>query len=291
MPIDLHAHTTASDGSFSPTELVAHAHELGLKALAITDHDSFNGWDEAQIAGERLGVEIVPGIELSVSDESGKFHLLGYYVNRDSQLSRELEGIQWERDNRNHLIVDKLNTLPEVQNKGGVSWELVRSFVDENTQIGRPHLAQALMKIGVVSSVQQAFDEYLADGKKAHASKRVLTPQRAVELIHDAGGVAIWAHPTRPPSERSSAFDLSRGDELLKLWLAWGLDGLETFYGAYTPEEVAWTMARAREHGLVGTGGSDFHGATKPNVLLGKVNGGASVPDDVLRALKARAGV
>ena len=101
----------------------------------------------------------------------------------------------------------------------------------------------------------------------------------------------IWAHPPRPPSERSSAFDLTRGDELLKLWLEWGLDGLETYYGAYTPEEIAWTAAKAREHGLIGTGGSDFHGQTKPHVFLGRVNGGTNVPDDVLEQLKARAGV
>lgn len=217
MSIDLHAHTTASDGSFTPSELVAHAREIGLSAIGITDHDTFGGWDEAFEAGKRLGVEIVPGIELSVSDEHGKFHLLGYGCNRDSELSRELEGIQWERANRNEIIVDRLNTLPEIREKGGVSWELIQGFVDENTQIGRPHLARALMQIGVVSSVQQAFDEYLADGKRAHASKKVLTPRRAVELIHDAGGVAIWAHPTRPPSERSSAFDLGRGDELSTL--------------------------------------------------------------------------
>ena len=171
MPLELHAHTTASDGSFTPLELVTHAKELGLSAVGITDHDTFGGWPEALHAGQELGVEIVPGIELSVSNDEGKFHLLGYYVQSGGPIAEALAWVQDEREKRNERIVEKLSTLPEVQAAGGITWEQICSFAEENTQIGRPHFARALMQLGLVESVQQAFDEYLADGKKAHQNK------------------------------------------------------------------------------------------------------------------------
>lgn len=290
MPIDLHAHTTASDGSYSPTELVAHARELGLSAVGITDHDTFGGWTEALEAGERLGVEIVPGIELSVSGEAGKFHLLGYYVQSDGPIADALAWVQNEREQRNERIVEKLNTLPEVSAAGGITWEQIGAFADENTQIGRPHFARALMQIGLVDSVQQAFDLYLADGARAHLPKAVLTPEVAVDLIHQAGGIAIWAHPTRPPDKRAAAFDPETAEAQLQKWLEWGLDGLEIYYGAYTPEEAAWAKRMTEKYHLIGSGGSDFHGISKPTVYLGQVNGGTAMPDEVLAHLKEKVG-
>ena len=282
--IDLHCHTTASDGSFSPTELVSHARDLGLSAVAVTDHDTFGGWDEAMRAGDELGVEVVPGIELSVASEDEKFHLLAYYFERDSELGRELVELQQERAMRNERIIEKLNALGKP-----VTMQRVREIAGPDAQIGRPHIAQALMEIGAVSSIQNAFDTLLAGGGPAYASRKTLHPADAVRLIHDAGGVAVWAHPTRAPSERAALLDFSHGEKLLQQWANWGLDGLETYYGAYTPDEIAWTNRMATQFGLIGTGGSDFHGATKPNVKLGAVNGGTRVPADVLEQLKARA--
>ena len=284
MSIDLHAHTTASDGSFSPAELVRHARDIGLNAVAVTDHDTFGGWDQALRAGEEIGVEVVPGIELSVSDGQEKWHLLGYYFERDSELGAELAELQRERARRNDMIVENLNALGH-----DVTMERVREIAGEGAQIGRPHIATALMELGAVSSVQNAFDTLLAEGGPAYASKQTLHPADAVRLIHQAGGVAIWAHPTRAPSERAALLDFTRGEAMLKQWIEWRLDGLETYYGAYTPDEVAWTNAMAEKYGLLGTGGSDFHGKTKPTVALGAVNGGAEVPDGVLERLKARA--
>lgn len=283
MPIDLHAHTTASDGSFSPRELVAHAAEIGLKAVAVTDHDTFGGWDEALQAGAEMGVEVVPGIELSVAGEGEKFHLLGYYFERDSELGENLRELQLERARRNDVIVENLNGLGFP-----VSMARVREIAGPDAQIGRPHIARALMEIGAVESVPEAFDSLLKEGGPAYASKQTLHPAEAVRLIHEAGGVAVWAHPTRAPSERAALLDFARGEELLKRWVEWALDGLETHYGAYTPEEMEWTAAMARKYDLLGTGGSDFHGLTKPDVFLGQVNGGG-VPDEVLKSLKARA--
>ena len=282
--IDLHAHTTASDGTFSPAELISHAADIGLTAIALTDHDTFGGWAEAFEAGEESGVEVVPGIELSVSSEGEKFHLLAYYFEPNSELGRELAELQRERALRNERIVEKLNELGHP-----VTMERTREIAGEGAQIGRPHLAQALIELGAVSSIQNAFDTLLKDGGPAYSSRKSLHPADAVRLIHDAGGVAVWAHPTRAPSERAALLDFESGETLLQQWLGWGLDGLEIYYGAYTPAEIEWTNAMTEKYKLLGTGGSDFHGANKPTVKLGEVNGEGRVPAEVLDALKARA--
>lgn len=283
MGIDLHAHTTASDGSLAPRELVLRAKERGLVALGITDHDTLGGHAEAWQAGRELGVEIVPGIELSVKDEAGeKFHLLGYYVAADSVLARELEQLQRDRDARNVVILDNLAALGAPISMARVL-EIARGGV-----VGRPHIARALFETGHVASVQEAFDKYLADGSAAAASKEVLTPARAVELIHQAGGVAIWAHPTRPPSKRAGELDFALLETQLQEWLEIGLDGLEIYYSQYTPEEARWTAQMVERYGLLGTGGSDFHGLTKPDIEVGVTHTGGAVPDAVLAQLKAR---
>ncbi len=286
MPIDLHAHTTASDGTFSPRELVAHAQELGLSAIAVSDHDTIFGWEEALEAGRELGVRVVPAIELSVSDENGKFHLLGFFPHRSdlegTKLGEAVQELQRERDERNTRIYANLEQLGVP-----VSPQRVREIAGGGAQIGRPHIAKAIIELGQATSVQDAFDKYLDAKSPAYSSKAGLTPGEAVAHIHDAGGIAVWAHPTRQPSERAGILDFAEGEALLPHWLGWGLDGLETYYGAYTPEEAAWTRAMSERFNLLGTGGSDFHGSTKPNVPLGQVNGGGGVPDEVLEKLLA----
>ena len=287
MSIDLHAHTTASDGTLSPRELVAHAKELGLRAVAVSDHDTVSGWSEALEAGEQLGVRVVPAIELSVSDEHGKFHLLGFFPHRTelsgTALGEAVTELQRERDERNTRIYEKLAEL-----KVPVEPKRVREIAGGGAQIGRPHIAKAIIEAGKATSIQEAFDKYLDANSPAYSSKKGLTPREAVALIHDAGGVAVWAHPTRSPSERAEILDFHTGEELLRLWKEWGLDGLEIYYGAYSPGEADWTKQMSQQFGLIGTGGSDFHGATKPGVPLGKVNGGEGVPDEVLAQLEAR---
>ena len=299
MPIDLHAHTTASDGTLSPRELVAHARDIGLTTIAVSDHDTYAGWQEALRAGRELGIGVVPAIEVSVSDEKhGKFHLLAYFPRRtaqdeeqpdslatleNTQLGREITELQAERARRNDVIFENLDRLGV-----GVSPHRVREIAGADAQIGRPQIARAMVEAGYVESIQDAFNKYLDANGPAYAGKEGLSPQRAVELIHDAGGVAVWAHPTRQPSERAQILDFTRGEALLQKWIEWGLDGLEIYYGAYTGEEAAWTRAMSERYHLLGTGGSDFHGATKPNVPLGKVNGGGSVPEQVVDSLKSR---
>jgi predicted metal-dependent phosphoesterase TrpH len=277
--VDLHAHTTASDGSLPPAALVALAQEKGLKAVGVTDHDTIAGWDEAIAAGEKLEIEIVPGVELSTSYEGGRFHLLGYFVNPESKLAQVLIEIQRERGNRNTIIFENLAKL-------GVPLEEaeVRKFAGrEEGELGRPHFARAMVERGYVASTQEAFDKYLADGAPGYAPKKVLTPQEAIGLIHDAGGMAVWAHP---PHRKKISYD--ELEERLRDWISWGLDGLEIYYSKYTEEDTTWTRAMAEKYNLIGSGGSDFHGVSKPDVFLGVTQTGGPVPDEVLDALKAR---
>jgi predicted metal-dependent phosphoesterase TrpH len=277
--IDLHAHTTASDGSFSPSELVAHAREIGLSAVGITDHDTIAGWDEAFQSGLAAGVEIVPGIEFSTAYEGGRFHLLGYYIDPQSELMSTLEWIQAARANRGVEILNKLRAL-------GLPLEEdeVRAFSGgEVGQIGRPHFAQAMVARDYVSSTREAFDLYLSEGKPAYAPKAVLTSRDAIKGIHDAGGVAVWAHP--PHRTKLSLDEL---ETRLREWIGWGLDGLEIAYSEYTPEEAAWARTVQERYGLLGTGGSDFHGRSKPTIRLGVTHTGGPLPDSVLADLKMR---
>jgi len=285
MGIDLHAHTTASDGSLSPRELVELAAKRGLSAVAVTDHDTIAGWDEAFAAGREFGVEVVPGIELSTSYPGGRFHLLGYYVAPDSELIAELSAIQEARRDRNALILGNLRRL-------GVPLEEaeVRAYASDGGQLGRPHFARAMVARGYVASVQEAFDRFLADDGPAYASKQVLTPEEAVRLIREAGGVSVWAHPPRAVSARHPVTLTQLKDVLERDWLRYGLNGIEVWYSGYSPEEHAWAARLAREHGLLAAGGSDFHGASKPTVELGVTNTGGALADEVLDQLKGLRG-
>ena len=276
--IDLHAHTKASDGSLSPRELVSLAHDRELTALGITDHDTLFGWDEALATGARLGVEIVPGVELSTSYERGRFHILGYYVRATSQLTAELERLQIARANRNVEIFQNLHDLGV-----GVEEAAVLQYCGASGQIGRPQIARAMMDAGHVASVQEAFDKYLADGMPGYATKAVLSPEHAIQYIHDAGGVAIWAHP---PIGRKHTYE--ELEDRLKELISWGLDGLEIYYARYTEEDTAWSREMVQRYNLIGAGGSDFHGASKPDITLGLTQEGFTVPEEVLERIKER---
>lgn len=276
--VDLHAHTSASDGSLSPRELVLLARQRGLSAVGVTDHDTLAGHVEAIETGNQIGVEVVPGVELSVAYEGGRFHLLGYYVDDDSDLAQKLSEIQSARDNRNAQIFANLESL-------GVSLEHdeVRAFCGEGGVLGRPHFARAMMARGYVSTTQEAFDRFLADDAPAYAVKSVLSPRDAIGAIHRAGGVAIWAHPARSKSLSRDQLEARLND-----WVAWGLDGLETYYSEYSEEEAAWCETMRARFDLLAAGGSDFHGVSKPHIQLGVTHNGGAVPDEVLTNIKAR---
>jgi len=275
--IDLHAHTTASDGSLSPTALVHAAHALGLSALAVTDHDTLDGLAEAIQAAQSLSITVVPGVELSVEDDDGRFHLLGYaFSPHDAALQDALVHLRESRAARNTLMAQKMAalglplTMDDVRAEAG----------PDSHVIARPHFAQALLKRGLVTSVQDAFDRYLATGKPLYLPKQVLTPHDAIALIHGAGGVAVMAHPGL----------VSLGEDSLAARIASlasqsGMDGIEAFYSQHTDAQTARFLDIAKQNNLLVTGGSDFHGAPKPHVPLGIVYQGKPAPVSLLDAL------
>ena len=278
--IDLHSHTTASDGSCTPTELVALGREVGLAALGVADHDTVDGLEEASAAAAEQGLEFVPGIEISVDYPQGEFHLLGYYVDfRSADFLSRIRYLQDNRVNRNALMVRKMQdlgfdvTLDEIIAESG------------GGQVGRPHMARVLMNKGYVSSVQEAFDRYLADGKPLHVPKVKLTPPEAIELVHGAGGVAVVAHPKfmEYPTETELAAELARLKDA-------GLDGLECYYSQHSEAETAQYLRLAERFGFLVTAGSDFHGVSKPDVPLGVVYQGRGGDDALLAPLKRAAG-
>jgi len=272
--IDLHTHTTASDGTLSPKELVEHAYGSGLTAVAITDHDTIGGIEEALSQGKKIGLEVVPGVEISV-DFHGEMHILGYFINLESPVLQEtLEQLREYRKERNPQIIRKLNdlgftiTLEEVK-------EVARGAV-----IGRPHIAKVLLDKGYVQSLDQAFGEYLATGRPAYVKKEKLTPQEAIAAIVSSGGLPVLAHPKYLGLTREELH------ALLFSLTGVGLKGIEAYYTTHSSAETQFYLALAEQHGLAVTGGSDFHGSNKPDIELGKGLGNLAVKDEVLVKLK-----
>jgi predicted metal-dependent phosphoesterase TrpH len=276
--VDLHTHTTASDGSFTPTEVVRMAAEAGLTAVAITDHDTVAGNAEAVEAGPVYGVEIVPGVEISVNHGGPSYHMLGYFVDYEHEpLLSSLEAIRCFRDERNEKIVAKLNeldmpvTLEEIQAEA------------RGESVGRPHVAAVLLRKGYVSSTQEAFDRYLAKGKAAYIDRDRLSAAGGIDLIRGAGGVAVFAHPC--------IYKWDGPDDLRRTvaeFAGMGVVGLEAHYSGHTPEDERRLTELADEFGLVVTGGSDFHGAAKPEFQLGSGTGNLAVSYECLQKLKER---
>jgi len=246
---DLHIHTTASDGVSSPEEVVRLAKQAGLAAIAITDHDTVAGVREAREAGDKLGITVVSGVEISTQMQGKDIHLLGYYIDiEDELLLSRLERLRSVRDRRNEMIIEKLNeqgiqiTLSEV-------WHTVKKKPGEDLTIGRPHIAEALVHMGVVRSISEAFDRYLGEGGSAYVSPERIAPQEAIRWIHEAGGSAVIAHP-----------GLYGDDELVARIIDSGLDGIEAYHSDHSPEEESRYAAMAERAGLLATAGSDYHG-------------------------------
>lgn len=272
--IDLHTHTTASDGSMTPEELVRHAFYKGLAAVAVTDHDTLNGVEEALEEGKRLGIEVIAGVEISVSF-TPEMHLLGYFFHGNySSILKTLEELREKREQRNPRIVNKLNEL---------GFDITMSEVNSLAAggiIGRPHIARAMIDKGYVASIEEAFDKYLASGRPAYFKKDKLTPAEGISEITRAGGVPALAHPIY--------LQLSTGrlDNLLEQLAGMGLKGIEAYYTENTAEQTAELLQLAQKHKLVVTGGSDFHGGFKPDIEIGSGRGSLKVPYGLLSELK-----
>ena len=276
--IDLHTHTSASDGSLSPAELVAEADAAGLAAVAITDHDNIDGVAEALAAGAGREIEVVPGVEISMAGRpNGSIHLVGLFIDHtDPELNDALHRLQEARRERNPKIAKKLQDLGIA-----ITMDEVRGLA-EGEQVGRPHFAKALLKRGVVSNIPEAFNRFLGYGKPAYVDKKRFDPPEAIAMVLKAGGVPILAHPGMLKLGMA-------GLELLVLELMeCGLTGIEVYYpehdGAFT-KKLQYLAARMQ---LVISGGTDFHGQYKKKISLGTGYGTLRIPVCVLEAIRAR---
>jgi predicted metal-dependent phosphoesterase TrpH len=274
--VDLHLHTTLSDGRLAPRALVQHAHARGVRWLAITDHDTTDGLPEAEAEAARLGLELIPGIELSTDLGSLSVHVLGYFLAyQEPALQERLVLLRDDRVYRARRMVERLGELGYP-----IAWERVLAIAGEGS-VGRPHIAQALLEAGYIQSIAEAFDRFIGDHGPAYVERMKLTPAEAIALIHACGGVASLAHPYDAPDVAALVAELVPA----------GLDGVETYYQGYAPEQVERLLALADAYGLIPTGGSDFHGfpmGDSPEIENDV--GSVYVPEEVVERLRARAG-
>ena len=263
--IDLHVHTTASDGQLSPAEVVHAALEIGLTAIAITDHDTTEGIAEALAAARGTSLGVIPGVEISADVPGSEVHILGYCLEyRHPDLCRKLAFSRDSRLHRAQRIIAKLTRM-------GIplDWDRVKRIAGDGA-VGRPHIARALLEQGYVSSTDEAFARYIGRNGPAYADRPKMSPGEAVQTILAAGGLPVLAHPLHATLLIA---------ELTRL----GLAGLEVYYTGYGPDEVDFLLDLAGKHGLAATGGSDFHG---PDVLPANELGGIWVPQELLEDLR-----
>lgn len=279
MKIDLHIHSTASDGTLSPSEILNMAQRLNLGAISITDHDTINGTKEALAIGIPPSLKFLTGVEISANPPScfscpGSFHILGYGINiDDTRLNHTLARLQEARKNRNPRIIELLNrmgfdlTLNEIRKDSG------------KCQLGRPHIAKQMVKKGFVQSVSEAFDSYLATGQPAYVDKYRVDCNRAVEVILNAGGLPVLAHPVLLNIKDDAL------EKLIIRLRAMGLKGIEAYYPEQPPDLIVRYIEMANRHGLLITGGTDFHGSIKPEIKMGSGRGNFSVPYELYEKL------
>ncbi len=273
---DLHTHTTASDGMNSPADNVKMASELGLQAIAITDHDTVAGLKEALEAGQQLGIEVVPGVEISTVMKQQDIHILGYYMRFDDPLFQQrLEQLRDTRTRRNQMIIERLQSL----NVPITFEDVLEGVQDKSTDdtVGRPHIADVLIRKGIVASMEEAFNEFLGKGGKAYVNPPRIEPAEAIKWIREAGGRAVIAHP-----------GIYGDDELVQTIITGGVDGIEAYHSDHSPDEEQRYAALAEAHGLIITAGSDYHGKRQGSVFHGPI-GNRTVSASVVKQLNKTA--
>ena len=278
--IDLHIHSTASDGTLSPADIIALALRLRLGAISITDHDSLAGCREALLNGIPNELGFLTGVEISAEPPpsypgAGSIHILGYGMRLDDpELNRTLEKLQDARKDRNPQIIARLTKLgiairlEEVEREAG------------DGQPGRPHIAKLLVKKGIVRTIDDAFDRYLGNGKPAYVDKFRIESSQAIGLINASGGIPVLAHPCLLELENDQQLD-----EILREMISMGLKGVEVYFSAHTPEQTRWYAALAKRHDLLMSGGTDFHGDTQPEIQMGVGRGDLRVPFELYEKL------
>ena len=273
--IDLHTHSTASDGTFSPEELVYLAKKEKLQALALTDHDTIDGLKPAYKTAKEVDLSFLCGVEISIKFEGpGHFHLLGYFLEPEiPKINETLLKLKKAREERNKKMIEKLNNL-------GIKITLEELKEIAQGEIGRPHMANLLVKKGVVKSFEEAFQKYLKKGAPAYVPKALLSPEEAIKLILEAKGIPVLAHPV---TLKLNLLDLKN---YLKKLRDFGLIGVEVFYPEHTIDFTKFLIECAKELGLLLTGGSDFHGENKPDIKLGKGLNNLNVPFECYKNLE-----
>ena len=274
--VDLHLHTTASDGVLSPSRIVRYAKEQGLQAIAITDHDTIDGNGEALGEGARLGLEVIPGVEISAQFDLGSMHILGFFIDiGNTTLKERLSLLQETRAQRNPKMVEKLRklgvdlTYDEILHASG------------GGQVGRPHFAQVLLTKGYVTTGQEAFDRYLGKGAPAYVDKFRFDPEEGLGLIREAHGIPVLAHPFTlhiPSARQLNALiaELTRS----------GLMGIEVYYPEHTDDQISLYKDLAERHGLLVTGGSDYHGIEADRAEIGIGWGDIKLSYSMVEAMK-----
>lgn len=271
---DLHVHTTASDGIYTPSEIVSMAKVKKLRAIAITDHDTIDGCEEAISMGHTKGVEIIPGVEISVKYDNTSIHILGLFIDTSNiaLVQAMHEGIV-SRNERNPRIIKKLNEI-------GIKISMDEVEEIAGGTIGRPHIAQVLVKKGYVKTSEEAFAKYLAKGKPAYFDRIRLLPEQAFELIINAGGIPIWAHPL---IHKDFPEDI---DQMITKLKNLGLKGIEVYYSDYTEEQTQISKDLAERFGLIMSGGTDFHGTKASEIELGIGKGNLAIPYNLVNQMK-----
>lgn len=270
--VDLHIHSTASDGRYSPQEIIGKAAGLGLETIALADHDSIDGIAPALEEVRKLKrLQFIPGVEVSTDVPNGEVHVLGYFIDYTSEeLAAALARFRHSREGRAQGMIDRLKELGI-----NLSWERVREIAGDGA-IGRPHIAQAMLEKGYISSIKEAFDRYIARDGPAYVEREKMTPVEAVQLVLRNKGIAVMAHPFTVPEPEAMIAELK----------AAGMAGIEAYYNGYTAEEIGQLIAMARNHGLMVTGGTDYHGLDDSKETM---MGGVDVPVAVVQGLIARA--
>ena len=266
MKVDLHIHTTYSDGVFSPEKIVDTAIEAGLNAIAITDHDNVLAYPIAVNYAQKLAkdtnskaIEVLPGVEINTIYKDVEIHILGYFMNRDdADFQTMLKSQQKARIEQTEEIIHLLNKKEGIH----ITLEKLESLVAEGGSIGRPHIAKAITLAGGTNSVMEAYNKYINNDSEVYVQRKTISPHEAIEIIYDAGGIPVFAHP----------FDVEDAENLIKEFMHYGLRGVEAYHRKHSPAMVEYYSTIAEKNGLIITGGSDFH-APNPNngqIILGK---------------------
>lgn len=274
--IDLHVHSTESDGTFTPMELVREANQAGLAAFALTDHDTTAGIAEAETAASEYEIEFIPGVELSTEYKGKEVHMIGLFLDvKNPVLEERLADFRKNRKSRNQ----KMYVLLQKEGFDITEEALRENFPD--AVLTRAHIARYLFEKGYIRSISEAFEKYIGDGCRCYVPRSKITPQEGITLIRKAGGISVLAHPI--------LYHMS--DERLRELIAdckeAGLNGIEAIYSTYRPGDERYIRRLAAEYDLKLSGGSDFHGSNKPNIQLGSGMGQLHVPYELLEKLKA----